>query len=519
MNDDQRLSLLDRRAAAATAALDEAVQHVPVPEPDLGAPRRNVRRFLPLAVAAGLAIIALVGAALVFDDDEQSTIAEQPGGVTRLALPDPESLGYEVIGAFDPTSAPAPPAGVDLRMTLQAPVHADEPWETTVVSWALPTELSTLDGEAVDVGGPEAALRTDGDVASVGWLDGKDVRYVRSADATADELVSLVRRAIAAGVTAGRALPGHRILHTGEYIDVYPAAGIGVTTGDLGGIAYESDGGVLVVATTAGSDARWKAASALAVDIERLTVRGRDAVRADFGEGMTEISWLEADGTLARVSSHSGEIPVDLLEELEPISDADFADLVDEYGTEGNGEVVERRVEGVGEEIEAPEPILPDGSTTIDERTPLAEVGTSFSIGVEEFSLRATLLRAPDGSVEFETSSDGSMGGSSTGQGLADASTNVVVRNDVDPGGGGAAGELIAGVIGPSAGTVEFVDTVTGETFEPISTSGPSHANIPGSDHVLFLGTIAPEHRGRAITVVTTTPAGEEIRLSAPAQR
>lgn len=66
MNEDQRLAVLDRRAADAISALDEAVQQVPVPEPDFGAPRWSVRRFLPLAIAAVLAVIALVGAVLVF---------------------------------------------------------------------------------------------------------------------------------------------------------------------------------------------------------------------------------------------------------------------------------------------------------------------------------------------------------------------------------------------------------------------------------------------------------------------
>lgn len=47
--------------------------------------------------------------------------------------------------------------------------------------------------------------------------------------------------------------------------------------------------------------------------------------------------------------------------------------------------------------------------------------------------------------------------------------------------------------------------------------SGPSHANLAETDHVLFLGTIAPEHRNRPIAVVTTSPTGEKIRLDVPA--
>lgn len=515
MNDDQRLSMLDRRAADATAALDDAVQQVPVPEPDLGAPRRTVRRFLPLAVAAGLAVVALVGAALVFDDDEQSTIADQPQGITRLALPDPESLGYRIVGAFDPSSAPEPPAGLDLTVTVHSPANAEEPWGTTVLTWAVPADLSTLDGETVDVGGPEAALRTDGGVVSVGWLDDGDVRYVRSADTTADDLVELVRRAIDAGFTTGQALPGHQILHTAPMNDLYPMAGQGVTTGDLGGIAYESNGGVLVVSTTAGSEAKWNAARVLAVDAEPLTVRGSDAVRADFGDGMTEVSWLEADGTLVRVSSHGEDIPTAVLEKLEPISDAMLADLVEQFGT---GEHVERHsFDERGEEIGAsepgdgPEPILPDASTSstvTDGSIPIAEVSTEDG-GV---TVRAA-LRQNAGAYYVDLDAEGESGGSGVSMPVEDLETNTVLRHRFTF--EDWSGVAVGGVIGPDVGPLQIVDAETGE---PVDASGPSTATIGGSNHVVFLATVGPEYRDRDLVVVGTSAGGEEIRLDAPAQ-
>ena len=513
MNEDERFAMLDRRAATATGALDEAVAQVPVPEPDFGSPSRGMRRFLPMAVAAGLAVIALVGAALVFDDgDEQATVAGQPEGVTRLALPDPEALGYRIVGAFDSSTAADLPDGLDLTMTVQSPVGADDPWESTVVSWSIPTDMTTLNGEAIDVDGVDAALRTDNGVVSVGWIDGDRVRYVRSADRSADDLVGIVRETADAGISAGEPLPGHEVIHTAPHTDLYPLAAVGVTTGDMGGIAYESDGGALVVATGPGSESRWKVTYALAVGTESVTVRGRDAVRADFGDGMTEVSWLEADGTLVRAGAYDMEVPVDLLDHLEPLADAEFTALVAEHGDRSEDAGGDEAVEGPVEEI--PRATIPDrgaSTTTVDERSPLAEV----SIGDEDFTLRAVLLRAPDGSIDLETTTEYATGSDATVQDLADTSTNVVVRDPAASERGGTQREMVAGVIGPTEGMVEFVDPATGERFDPVGTSGPSHANIPDSDYVLFLGTIAPEHRGRPIAVVTTSPTGDQIRLDA----
>src|SRR5690606_16023130 len=101
------LDALDRRAAAAVAALDDAVAEIPVPAPPPEPEVRRARRWMPLLVAAALVVVALVAAGLLLDRDggEQGTVAGEPEvptspGHTQLAFPDPDALGYRIVGAF-----------------------------------------------------------------------------------------------------------------------------------------------------------------------------------------------------------------------------------------------------------------------------------------------------------------------------------------------------------------------------------------------------------------------------------
>lgn len=510
MNETEMLDALDRRAQAATASLDARLQDASTPHqtfdrPD-HRPGRVMHRLLPLAVAAGLAIIALVGAAIIFDDaDEQGTVAGQPEGITRLALPDPGSLGYRIVGAFDGSTSADSTAGPVITMTLHSPTRGD-PWEETVVTYSLPADMTTLDGQVVDVGGPEATLSTGTGTPMIGWKDGERVRFLGSPGVPVGELAILVRQIVEQAIPDGAPLPGHDIVHVAPHIDVFPmlASGATAASGDISGIAYDSDAGTFAVATTRGSTDRWRAAFALAAGTERLTVRGHDAIRADFGNGVSEISWLEADGTLVRVDSFEYRIPEDVLDRLEPITQAEFDAIVEDAGTAPDD--AGQPTDGAGGVDTAPDPVLPD-----DDRMPLAEV----SVDDGDVAIRATLLRTSDGSLELETFTEGPTGGTGTGQTIVDASSNVVARDLVSLSAADVRGVLLAGLIGPGVDVFQVVDATTGERIEH---DGGSTATIDGSDHVLFLGTVGPEHRDRDLLVVATTSTGEEIRLRAPAQ-
>lgn len=510
MNETEMLDALDRRAQAASASLDARLQDASAPDPASDRPDhrpdRVMHRLFPLAVAAGLAIIALVGAAIIFDDpDEQGTVAGQPEGITRLALPDPGSLGYRIVGAFDGTTPAGSPADLAITMTLHSPVDA-EPWDTTVVTYALPADMTTLDGEIVDIGGPEATLSTSSGFPMVTWSDQDRVRFVGSPDSSVGELTALARAIVEQDITDGAPLPGFEVVHVAPPTDIFPmlASGVTATASDLAGIIYESDTGGFVVGTTRGTQDRWRAAHALAIDTEGLTIRGRDAIRADFGNGLSEISWLEADGTLVRVDGFDSRVPEDVLERLQPITEAEFDAIVEDAGTglDDPGQPPDT----AGGVDTAPDPVLPD-----DDQMPLAEV----SVEDGDVAIRATLLRNTDGSLELETFTEGPTGGTGTGQTIADASSNVVVRDLVSQSASDVRGVLLAGLIGPGVEVFQVVDATTDERIEH---EGGSTARIEGSDHVVFLGTVAPEHRDRDLVVVATTSTGEEIRLRAPAQ-
>ena len=225
MDQTDLLEALDRLAARAVSALDSGI--VDSPPPPLERPSGRRRPLLPLLVAAALVVVALVGIGLALDrrDDERSTIADDgdasvqtdDGELTRLALADPEALGYEVRGAFDgPSIEPVPGMeGEDMRHVAHGPADVADPWADVVVSMETPAHQFSLVGEVVDLGGPDAVHLTVGEGDQVVWLDGDRARSLVSARV----LGSGPRRA--RSVRGGRRLvregplPGHEVLLDG----------------------------------------------------------------------------------------------------------------------------------------------------------------------------------------------------------------------------------------------------------------------------------------------------------------
>ena len=504
MEREEELMSVDRRAAHAVGALDEAVARVPVPEPTSGSGPRARRRWLPLAAAAVLVVAAFVAAGTwLGGDDEQGTVAGEPDAVadeshTQLALPDPEVLGYRVVGAFPAADeATGPATSAEVRATVQVPAGATDPWPTTVVEWTLPSDITTLDGEPVDVGGPDATLDTTNAPPTVGWTVGDEVRYLRSADLPPDDLVDLAASAVSADTAPGTPLPGHDVLHTGPFVDVFPmlVATVGNPPGRISGIVYEADDHGMVVAATSGSPARWRASYALAERVDDIEVRGRPARLAHFVGGLEEASWLEADGTLVRVESLQGDLRVDVLDRLEPISDQDLAALVAEHG--GRSGAPSPSDGGAGEEEAA--------------ETPIARVETSEG----DVTFSASVLSGGRRQLELRTFTEGPNAGSGGGQSLSDLATNAVARDLADLGNGDVRGTLLAGIIGPDVAAPQVVDATTGEVIT--DGTGPLTATLPDSAHVLFLAVLPPGFESRDLVVVGTTAAGEEVRLPAPA--
>jgi hypothetical protein len=342
----------------------------------------------------------------------------------------------------------------------------------------------------VDVGGPEATLDSSNGPLTVGWIDEPRVHYLRSASMSAGELVALARSAVAERTADGEPLPGHQIVYAGPHTDVFPvlASATAAAASRLDGLVYESDDGGFVVATGEGSHDRWRASHALAVDTTRITVRGHEAIHADYGDGLSEVSWLEPDGTLVRVDFLRDPIPVEDLDHLEPISEADFEALVEQSAARGSGES--------GDVFD---PNLPDGPETT-----LAEARLEDGA----ISVRATLLRRGDDLViEIDTQDSEGRGG--VGQSVPDTASNVVVRDEHASTGWSAV--VLGGVIGPRVQIVEVIDSASGTVVGSAYT-----ATIENSNHVVFLATISHDHRNADLVVVGTTAAGEEIRLDAP---
>lgn len=495
------LEALDRRARAAAGELAAAVATVPVPEPDLAEPAPS-RRLPPLLVAAAVVLVALVGAVLVrAGGEEDGTVAGQPS-LTHLVLADPQAAGYELVAAFDGTEElPAGVESFDLSITVQGPIDAGDPWASGVLSYALPAEMTTLGGDSVDLGGTEGSYVADGIAATVGWVDGDEVRYLVSSRRSRDELVDLARTTLAEGTPVGAALPGQRILFAGTTSDVFPTLAMSIgAPQDLSGVAYRASTGDdgLVVATRTGDEARWRATSVAAESVEQVTVRGRDATIARFGadRSLVEVSWLEPDGTLVRagaaLASDTDDL-VSLLDQLEPIDDEAFAELVRSNPVETG---VEESSSESGTEV------VEDGSPSSPDDAPLASVDLEADDHRYEASVRSTPV---DGSLTLEARADTPDGGSGVAVTVPGPDADAAVRNDLADG-----TVVIAALIGPHVGPIEVRDATSGEV---VGHEGGSEATIEGSDHTVVLLVVTDARPDQALVLIRTTPDGGEVRI------
>lgn len=501
MNDRELFESLDRRAASATAALDARVAAVDAPDLPTVARRSVLRRRAPVALVAALALVVVAAVASLPGDDDARTTLAGGQGATHLVLPDPVAAGFEVTVAFDGVRRPGGPQGLDARVTVQGPVDAEDPWTGGVVEYSLPTGTTTLSGSVVDIGGPDARLDASGVGPTIAWVDGDVVRFLVSTRLTAEEVTALARDVIAEGTAAGAVLPGHEVLFTGGTADVFPilAAGASAPAG-ISGVAHRSTTGGegLVIGTVQGSQARWQAAYALATEVEERTVRGNDAVVATFGLGLSEISWLEDDGTLVRVDPIAGDAAdlAPIVEKLVEVDHEAFADLVRETSTAEGG------VGSGPTEPGTPQSRDDDGSEE-PAGQPLAEVGLGDdTLG----SMRATVVEDSAGTLTLETSIETPGSASGTATPLVDLRSNVGRREIV----GGDGPVLVAGLIGPSVVRVEVRDAVTGD---PVEGEGPSTATLGGSDHVLFMGRIGSTWADVPLLAVGTTADGTEVEV------
>lgn len=479
---------IDRRGRAARAELRAAVAAAPVPEFG-GVQPIGRRRSRALLAAAAILVVAVAGVAVLVagGSDRESTVAGQPG-LTHLVLPDPADLGYELVAAFeasDPSEPLAEPA------TVQGPAGAEDPWQTAVVEYSFPSYVTTLGGQPVDLGGPEAMVDDTRAPLVVGWIDGDVTRYLMSTHLDRDTLVELARSAVAAGWRGGEALPGRRVLHAGQVADVFPilSGGFsGVGTG-YAGVAYtpvtdegRRGAGGVVIAAAPGSAASWRATFALAEGVDHLTIRGNDAVLAETEHaGAVEVSWLEEDGTLVRMGAPAGTASLpELAERLVEITDGEFAELV--------------------RDRPRTEPGTAQTTTTI-EGPFLASIATEDE--VHGTAVRATLRDGEPGpTVEVTEQHRG--GESATTFDLPGLATNAAWRQSTD----GGLTVAVVGVIGPSVDRVELRRADTGAAVEA---TGPSTTPIEGSTYTFFVATVSATVADLDLVVVGLAADGTEV--------
>ena len=486
MNDDHDLlDALDRRAMAARAAVDARLEADPPPEVRWDGPRATWRRLVAPALVAAVVAVALAAVALVARDGDGATTIAGSGESTHLVLPDPASEGYDVTVAFDGSGAPGAGAQ-DVPVTVQGPIADDDPWAAAVLEYSLPADATTRSGEEVDIGGPAATFDTSGVAPTVAWDDGDVVRFLVSTRVGSDELLALAREVVAGEIASGQALPGHEVLFGGVTSDVLPVLATELMNDrGLTGVAYSTSAGDsgLVIATVAGDDARWRAASAAATTVATTTVRGQQATIASYQLGLSEVSWLEDDGTLVRVDALRGDAGalVPLLDDLVEIDDDDFADLV---------------AQSPGPD-DAPLPEPGDGSPRPGT---LARVQLDHDGG----SLTASIVdegRTPTLETEIRDAS----GTLATSLELTGLAQDVAVREVMESG-----GVVVTGLIGPEVTRVEIRDAATEAVVEG---EGPSTAVVPGSDHILFMSRVGAAWAELPLVAVGITADGEEVRV------
>ncbi len=486
MDDRELLELLDRRAAVATAALDQRVAEVDAPTFDLARPRGARRRLAPLlAVAAVLAVAVAAASVLSGGGSEETTIAGNVG-ITHLVLPAPAAARYDVIIGFDGSAPPgAGGPGKDVPVTVQGPDGAGDPWAASVLEYSLPSANTTLAGEEVDIGGPSATLDRSGIGPTVAWDDGDVVRFLVSTRLSGEDLVTLARQVVAQGAGGGEPLPGHRVLFSGGTTDVFPVLAM-ANGGGTSGVVYRTSTGDdgFVVATVAGDEARWRAAYAVATDVEDVTIRGRAALIARYQLGLSEISWLEDDGTLVRVNALDGEVTglTPVLDQLVEIDEDAFTTFVSDSRPPDDEQ-----------------PSKAPGEPT-QQGTKLAEVRTEY----EGRSLRASIVDEA-GMLTLKTRFEAPGGTQQSSLSLTDLTADVALRQVLENG----EGVVVAGLTGPSTMTVEIRHATTGEVIDG---TGPSTAVLPNG-HLLFLGRIDPAWADTPLVTVGTTTDGTQIHI------
>ncbi len=358
MEENELLEALDRRAAVAVAALDDRLADVEPPPLPIAA-TRDRRRWAPLLVAAALVVVALLGIGLALDgrdegagpvaDDRDTSVQTDDGELIRLALADPEPLGYEVTAAFDgPSLQPSPGMeGADLRHVAHGPTGTSDPWTAAVVSMETPAQEHSLTGELVDLGGPEAVHLTTGTSDQVIWLDGERAHSLISARVLGSDLVELARAAVAAGWSGEGPLPGHEVLLDGPS-EQFRLGLLYASTVQTGwqAVAYAGSpsGPDFVIGWRPGGADAVQGLHAFEVPPRAVSVAGREVlVSAGTVRNPAHATWLEEDDTVVQVATY-GDVEALLAElegRLEPISEDDLRTLARAHPTDAASTLVE----------------------------------------------------------------------------------------------------------------------------------------------------------------------------------
>lgn len=410
MNDADLLDRLDRRAGTAVDLLDRAVADVPVPLLDLdaapavdGAVRtpRPWRSPRLLAIAAAVLAVALVAAvAVAVQDDGSELPIATTGSHRRLVLPPALADDYATVIAAEDLPATLP----DLELRVLVPDDAEAPWPDVVVEHVLDAADTTLSGEVVDIGGPEAMFDDESFAPNVGWVDGDTVRYIASTSLGREELIRLAAGIVETRLSAGEVPPGWDLLFTGSYADVVPA--LSLLAGrphEASFVAYldESEQSGLVVSTVRGGPERWRASYAMADEVTNIEVRGgQEAVVARFYGELVEVSWIEEGDTLVRampvaartLDDASVDELVATVEQLVEVDEAEWQRLLAEHPVPDD-ESSAGSFEGSGEPVGDPDVIEEWSNDAASDPDYVAGVVAR----VDTFSARAVVRRTPDG--------------------------------------------------------------------------------------------------------------------------
>lgn len=503
MEDTELLEALDRRAAGAVAALDRRLEQVaPAPLPATAQHHRR-GRLAPAMAAAAAAVVGLLGVGLalaggestIADDREAPVETDDADDISRLALPDPAALGYDVRAAFDGSTIEPSPGmeGIDVRFTAHGPAGDDDPWAMSVISTTTPLDEFTFRGELVDVGGPEAVHLPTGPADRVLWREGDRARMLLSSRVRGEDLVQVAAAAVAAGWTGDGPLPGHEVLLTGTPDAFQPGleyAGFGPTGWQ--GIAYDADGtdGDFVIAWRPGSDAALAALHALDPTPRTISVDGRDGYVTDAGSA-THAAWLLEDGTLVQLATF-GDIDAvldEVLPAMRPIDEDDLQALAATYPPSPESGLLDQ----------PDETFEPMGAGEALASVSLTDGGTSYRAEVQEDDR--------DGFTSVLLIGDGGSGGP-----LRDLQTPTLQAAGHADGPGGApitpvvvSGLLPAGVPDDLAGT-RIVDRTTGAELSIVDRVT---AAVPGSDLSLALILVDADPGTARVDITFATADGD----------